>query len=307
MLKPGKDLFTFLLFLLRSGFFWLLAALNETYESEVYIPVSITGVPQTIALDEGEEDTIQAVIRDKGFIIMAYRLQGVQPIEVDFDKYKRNTGRVVVGNAEVRKLVSGVLENTAELRVLRPERLEYNFSMRVTKTVPVILSGTIEPEVNYYISQSTTNPDRVTIYLSKALADSVSFVETMPLDVHHIVDSTTVNVNLKPIRGVNFSQNKVSVTLFADILTEETADVPIQTVNVPEDRQLRLFPSRAKVRYVFGASMFDNVNINEFRVVADYNDIVSGSDKCPINIVETPHGVMKSETELKEVDYLIEY
>ena len=39
--KANKELFLFIFFLVLSGIFWLITTLNETYEKEFTIPVSI--------------------------------------------------------------------------------------------------------------------------------------------------------------------------------------------------------------------------------------------------------------------------
>ena len=306
-LRPGRDWLVFAFFVLVSGFFWLLATLNEYYESDVMIPVVITDVPNTVGVDGGTEDTIHAVIREKGFVIMVYKyIQGVAPVEVEFDVFSRQRGKISVSNIELKKLLSNVLESTVSIISLKPEKLEYTYSQKIEKEVPVILTGEIETEGNYYISQSLTIPDRVKVYVTKAMADSVKFVETEPLDINHVTDSTSVSVALRPIRGVSFEQKKVTVKIYADILTESSEVIPITAVNVPEGVTLRFFPSSVRVKYVFAASMYEQVDKREFVVEANFENIEPDSEKCPISIVSMPPGVVKADPDVTEVEYLME-
>jgi hypothetical protein len=48
--KANKELLIFLFFLGLSGIFWLNMALNETYEKEFAIPVSVVGIPKNAVL-----------------------------------------------------------------------------------------------------------------------------------------------------------------------------------------------------------------------------------------------------------------
>jgi len=48
--KANKELLLFLFFLALAGVFWLITTLNETYEKEFAIPVSISGIPKNAVL-----------------------------------------------------------------------------------------------------------------------------------------------------------------------------------------------------------------------------------------------------------------
>ena len=48
--KANKELLLFLFFLALAGVFWLITTLNETYEKEYAIPVSISGIPKNAVL-----------------------------------------------------------------------------------------------------------------------------------------------------------------------------------------------------------------------------------------------------------------
>ena len=46
----NREFLIFLFFLAVSGTFWLLLALNESYEREFEVPVVLTGVPRDVVL-----------------------------------------------------------------------------------------------------------------------------------------------------------------------------------------------------------------------------------------------------------------
>ena len=48
--KTNKEFLIFLFFLALSGFFWLFLTLNESYEKEFAIPVTITDIPKNVML-----------------------------------------------------------------------------------------------------------------------------------------------------------------------------------------------------------------------------------------------------------------
>lgn len=307
LFRPSREYFVFAFFLLLSGVVWLAVSLNDYYEREMVIPVLITDIPKTVAMDEGNEDTIRITVRDKGYSFINYIYGGeLGPIKLKFDNYKRKSGTLSVSSAELKKNILRMLENTATVTAIKPERLEYTYSYGVSKVVPIRLAGRIEPAEAYYIAQTQIIPDHVTIYVSQSIADSVKYVTTEDLNITNFFDSVNIDAKLKPMRGVNFSHNTVRVRLLADILTEEEVEVPVKAINVPEGVSLRFFPSRVKVKYVVGVSLTNEISSSGFVVQADYKDITPGTDKCKIQLVQRPHAVMRASTEVTQVDYLIE-
>ena len=70
--KTNKELLIFVFFLALSGIFWLQTTLNEVYEREFAIPVSVVGIPKNAVLTSDETDTVRVTIRDKGITLLTY-------------------------------------------------------------------------------------------------------------------------------------------------------------------------------------------------------------------------------------------
>ena len=104
--------------------------------------------------------------------------------------------------------------------------------------------------------------------------------------------------------------------LYPDILTEEVVEVPIEAINVPKDKVLRIFPPKIDVRFVVGVNQIKHMPKDEitkqilpvgFRVYADYKEIErKGSEHCHIYVGASPSNVRNAQVETDEVDYLIE-
>lgn len=108
-------------------------------------------------------------------------------------------------------------------------------------------------------------------------------------------------------RGLKIIPDKITLTLFPDILTEEVMEVPIRAINTPEGKVLRTFPARVKIRFTVGASMFRKVKAENFLVVVDYNDIAAHpSDKCRLQLRTMPPAVRNARLEIQNIDYIIE-
>ena len=86
--QVNKEFLLFLFFLALSGVFWLFMTLNETYEKEFSIPVTITNIPQNVVLTSDETDTLRVTIRDKGITLATYMyVDGLKNIMLNFSSH----------------------------------------------------------------------------------------------------------------------------------------------------------------------------------------------------------------------------
>ena len=304
----NKEFLIFLFFLMLSGTFWLVLTLNETYEREFLIPVRLVDVPKNVVITGDGEDTIRVTIRDKGYALATYMFSDMlRPIEVNFKNYAKTEGRGSFPSAYMKKQLEQRLYGGSKVTAIKPERFEFFFNYGLNKRVPIKLLGKITPGESYYIAKTKFSPDSITIYASESILDSIKYVFTEPLQLSDVTDTITENVNIRKMLGVKCLPAVVDVSIYPDVLTEESIEVPITPINVPANKVLRTFPSRVKVSFVTGASLFRSIRPESFSVVADYNDVADHpSDKCNIYLRATPSGVNKAKTELKQVDYLIE-
>lgn len=307
--QMNKEFLIFLFFLFLSGIFWLMMTLNETYEQEVRVPVKLTGVPTSVVITGALPDSMRVTVRDKGYTIVTY-LYGdrIKPVIVNFAAYaNRQTGRGTVPSADMQKMVLLKLSGSSKIVGMKPDRLDFYFNYGQSKKVPVRLTGSVVPERGFYLARTRILPDSVVIYANRSLLDSIRYVSTSPLRIVNFGDTVVHEAALAPITGVKMVPSCVKVALYPDILTEETMEVPVHAVNMPEGKVLRTFPSKVKVRFTVGVSMFRNVRPEQFVVVADYNELAADpSPKCRLHLRVMPHGVRNASLDMQQVDYLIE-
>lgn len=305
----NKEFLIFLFFLFLSGFFWLLVALNESYEREICVPLYMTGVPQNVVITTELPDTVHVTIKDKGYSLASY-LYGdrLGSITLDFSQYaNRAKGYGEVPATDIQKIIRQRLYAGTTIVSMKPTKLDFYFSYGQSKKVPIRANGKIEPEAMYYVARTHFFPEMVTIYASKNILDKIDYVTTEPLNIVNFNDTITQNVRLQKIKGVKIVPMQVKLSVYPDIMTEESIEVPVKTVNVPEDVTLRTFPSRVRVNFTVGASVFRNITPEQFSIEVDYNEIEqSGSEKCELHLKNTPQNAKNVQLEVTHVDYLIE-
>lgn len=305
----NKQFLIFLFFLAISGGFWFVMTLNETYETDVEIPVRIISVPENVVVTSDETDTIKATLRDKGYMIASYLYgAGIKTIKVGFKNHSKSSGALTVSASELQGLLSSQLASTTKIIGFKPSKVVFYYNYGQSKKVPVRWSGRVIPEHLYFISNVDYSPDSISVYASKEKLDSIHYVQTEDLNYAGFRDTLSIKCNLKKMKGVKFVPDKIGVTFHTDVLTEESIDeVPIVCINMPEGKTLRTFPSKASVSFVAGATLIKKLRPEDFVVVVDYKEIEqSPAEKCKLYLKKVPHGVSRAVINQKQVDYLIE-
>ena len=307
--RANREFLVFLFFLALSGIFWLLLTLNETYEKEYAVPVSITNIPKNAVLTSEETDTVKVTIRDKGYTLMTY-LYGdiINKLNMNFHNYSHNNGTGIVTSQDIQKQLYLQLASGSKITSVKPEKLEFFYNYGAKKKVPVRWSGRVIPEELYFISRVTFSPDSVLIYASDQKLDSINMVYTEQLNYANFRDTLRVACELSKIKGVKMVPDKVNVSFFTDVLTEEYIEgIPVKGINMPEGKVLRTFPAKVKVSFVTGVNVYRNLKREDFTVVADYRDIEKNpTEKCRLYLKEVPSGISKAHLATNYVDYLIE-
>lgn len=307
--SANMEFLTFFFFLVLSTIFWLMTALNETYEREIGVPAYLVNIPKNVVVTSDMEDTVRVTVRDKGFALLAYTYgEGIRPINVNFQSaITRQSGYGVVSSQELMKMINQRFSGSSKIVQVKPDRLDFHYNYGLSRQVSVKMSGHVVPGKSFYLARTRFWPEKVTVYGSKQALDSLRFVKTVPINITNFNDTVLRTVALETIKGVKIVPNTVRIGLYPDILTEENIEVPITAVNMPEGKVLRTFPQRVMVNFIVGASMFRSISPEQFAVVVDYNEIIDHpSDKCSIHLRETPQGVRNARLKMTQVDYLIE-
>ena len=305
----NKEFLIFLFFLALSGCFWLMMALNETYERELQIPVRLVGVPRNAVVTGDLPDSVRVVVRDKGFTLVTYEYgRWFRPLSFKFSSFAdEDTGHGVIPSADAIRQVQAQLYGSTKLLSMKPDKLDFYFTYGASKQVPVKFKGKVTTARTYYLAHTEFMPSTVTVYANKKQLDQLKYVEIEPFNYRNLQDTIHQTVRLQKMRGMKIVPSMVRLSVYPDVLTEESVDVPVSAINMPQGMVLRTFPSRVTVRFTVGASLFRTIRPEQFKVVVDYEELADNpSDKCTLQLRSVPRSVSKARLDINKVDYLLE-
>ena len=64
--------------------------LDETYEKEIEVPVTLVDIPKNVVLTSDTTTDIRVTVRDKGYYLLTYLYSNkIHPIKVKFNSYAK--------------------------------------------------------------------------------------------------------------------------------------------------------------------------------------------------------------------------
>lgn len=308
--RKNREFLIFLFFFALSAVFWLLQTLNETFETEVVVPLKLNNVPSNLIITSDLPDELHVTVQDKGSILMKYLYgQPLTPVTVDYKNYDFGgmAGRVQVQEAEVRRAIAAQLFSSTRIQSIKPDTLEFFYNRGLKKKVPVLISGVIEPAQQYYLRHVVAKPDSVVVFAPSSILDTLQAAYTQNFYQAGLVESKNLQIPVRPIRGAKFIPDVLDVQIDVDIYTEKTVEVPIVGVNFPADKDLRIFPSKVKVTFKVGSKSYKSITADDFVLVISYEELINNeSSKIPLHLKSIPEGVSSVRIHPSEVDYLLE-
>lgn len=312
--KQNKELITFFLFVLFAVLMWFVNNAQLVIETDLKVPVSYDTLPQDVVISNKLPDSLNVWVRDDGYVLYGYIFSkvfhpGSLNVSINLMEWKHPGGVAHIPSIHLKGKVSDLMEPTTEILRISPDTITVCYVEKDSKEVPVKLNSDIHLSRQYMlVDEPELNPASVVIYASKDLLDKIDMVETELITVEDHRDSATLNVPLKVIDGVQFSQDDIEVVLRAEPFTETSVSIPVTGANMPEGCQLHTFPSSVNVTFLIRESEYGAVNAKDFKAQVDFNETGSDNDNILQQVILTqcPTYAVRPQISPDKVESLIE-
>lgn len=304
-----REFLFFLFFVFIASAFWMLQTLDETYETEITLPLRIKNVPENVVFTNDIPSVLDLRVEDKGTVLVNYMLgQGFMPLTLDFNQYKQKGDHIRIPSTDLEKTILSQLTVSTKLIDIAPDTLEIIYTQGRGKKLPVKLQGNFSAKRQYYIADQTISPDSVMVYAPPAILENMHTVYTQITDLTDITDTVTHTIPLATTKGVKLVPDQINAQFIADILTEKTVTVPIIGIGFPANRQLKTFPSKVDITFQVGMHWFKEITAEDFSVSVSYEDLLKNpsSDRCDLQVTTAPTNVSHIRLSSTSAEYLIE-
>lgn len=308
--KRTQDAFLYLFFVLICTIFWFARELEESFSTDVVVPVKLVDVPKGVIVTTDVPKELKLTIHDKGAELIPILLRKhTDTLFISFKNFDNHepTGHSTLMLSQLQSSLKNLLPDGASILSMTPDTVAFYYNRGLHRRLPVQIQGTLEAASQYCIINTRFTPDSVDIYAPLSVLDTMHAAYTERITLNEVNKTMSMPVRIKTQRGVRVFPDSVTLRTEVDILTRQTLDVPVVGINFPADKTLRTFPSSVKVSYLVPEGQHKNIDPSEFAVVIAYAELLeNNTNHCRPHLTNTPAGVTGTLIDPIEVDYLLE-
>lgn len=307
LVRVQRNILVFFVFLLIAIVFWFMQAMQETTTAQLTYQLHITNVPKEIIFTSDVPKTVSISVSGRGWTILQYWSKlDKRELNVNFSDIEKSNSKLILDGNLWKRLTQKDFGNGLRYVSSLPSSLDIYFSNGLTKRVPIVFNGTIKPQPQYLICGIDIDPDSADIIAPIYLLDSIHEVATVPQTIVNLEDTLNTVIPLQTAAGIKVLPDSVRLTVCVDLFTEKTIEVPIYCENIPANRVLRTFPSKAQVTFHVSSSMINKISSRDFIVVVDYDKLDNNSKKCNLELRSQPDYVNHVRITPEQIEYVIE-
>lgn len=183
------------------------------------------------------------------------------------------------------ELVEGVELNQGFINV--------SLSINSTKEVPIKLKTTGNPPDGINISKYTFSQERVSIVGAKETLDSINSIDTKPIDLTQIKETTNINIDLDLPEGIFLSDTdkKIILNIKVDKLENKEISIPVENIaveNLGEGLNWKSLDNNENILINLegGTSDLDKVNGENIKLKLNLSELDKGKHTVDINLEE---------------------
>ena len=300
-----KDALIYLLFVGLATLFWWGRAMSSQREVEVKLPVAYTQVPAQVVFNTPLPTHLEVVLRDNGRLLR--QVQHTKPtVTISLaDKLNETHGTLQLSTDVLRQKIQDNLPGSTAIQQIRPEEITTTYYVEATKKVPIRLCATWTLEKQYQLAEPPVlEPAWVNIYGTQEAIDTIDSISTDSVIVEKLQDQVHRDIALLIPTGIRTDQPTISVTWNAEMFTEKSFQLPIEIINLPDNKVMHLFPQTTTITARVGISHFADLIEEDFKAVCEYP--AQAQTTLPVTIICNNPYVTQMRTSIREVEYIIE-
>ncbi len=304
-----KKILAFSFFVIIASFLWFMQIYNQYFETSITIPIKYISVPDSIIFQDSLPSQINLRIKDNGFSMFRYYFQKRDTLRLDVSAILNGSSSKILQGSAFDMYVHKALPASSQLLSYDPIRISFNYAILEYKKVPLIFDGQINLSPGYFLkSDIKTTPDSVTAYASKLDLDKLMFAYTANDTINGLSFDKRVTYKLAPVKGVKFVPEEVYIDVPIEAYTQKNVEIAVECINLPENLNVKFFPSKVKLSFFVGVSEVDSIKIKDFSVAIDYEGIKESKQaSVPVRITSSPSYVRNLTISPPNVEFIFEY
>lgn len=301
--KRGRNVLTFLIFVVISTIFWFIMVLSNENVHEFEVPLNIENIPSDVTLLSDVPQKISVEAKDKGTNLLRWQWGNAPVVQLSFSDFLDNGRYLSMNTTQLSGIVRSAFGGSINIVNIKPDSLYISYTTNPGVLKPITGKWDITTSPNHVISGPITfSTDSVKVYSAYALPKSLE-IQTDSIILSGLTDTTNVEVTLKSLNGIKIVPSKVNVQIPVEPLIVKKRSIPVEVVNAPDTVNVITFPSSVEISYTIPLSVY---NHDEARVkaIATYSQNLK---KLPVSLTDLPSTYRNTVLAADSVEFLLEY
>ncbi|MDO5664773.1 MAG: YbbR-like domain-containing protein [Bacteroidia bacterium] len=302
-----KNILLFFGFFILAFIFWLMLFFQRDIEATYKIPLRYTNIPDDVVFNTSLPNDIEIRLADKGSEIFRYTFTLKDSIEIDIAKYKEDRINNLQGT-ELTQLIRAQLSQSTNLKAYYPINISLATSKLQKKELKVVFDGVISTSRNNLVTDSATFlPKTVTAYGSQSQLAEISTAVTEYTLFNNLKATSQLKVKIMPVSGIKFIPDEVEIYISVLEYTERKFEVPITVRNVPDNIDVKFFPSQTEVSFSVTLEEYKKIIPEDFKVELDYRKFFKNENgRVDLELSENPSAIRNTKLSPSSVEFLLE-
>jgi len=311
--RIDHKILVYLVFVAISTVFWFLNKLNDDYSSTIHYPVRYAHLPKNKFLVNKPPEYLNLNVSAYGYTLLRYKLNpAIFPVVINVDEFgkdinKKGGSQLVLQTRYIREAINKQLSDDVNIIDILPDVITLKFADIITKKVAVKPNVELDFDKECMLDGNITfSPDSIEITGADIILDTLTAVYTKFHRFKKLYKPLKRNIALQSIENVKFSKHKVIINLPVSKFTQESFDVVIRPVNVPDTLELITFPRIVKVSCMLSLNNYKKMRSKDFILEVDYNDIKKLlGQKLPVKLTFAPYNVKNVTYYPENVEFIL--
>lgn len=239
---------------------WVLVTLNQSYEYNLYFPIKIVQVPDSLEVTDLETETLNLTTEGLGVdLFMAYLRSRNDTLELPFrPQYEQDDP--IPSSSYYNDIQKSFRSPNIKLSRITPDQIFVDFDFKIFKKVPLKLTTEIGLKKAYQLEAPPRKlTDSVKLYGAASRLSSIDEWRTLDAITAPLDHPQTISLDVDTASDIEVIPAKASIFVQPRLYTETTLDIPIQIMDVPEDIEVRLSHPSVKAVCLVPMDEYDNL------------------------------------------------
>lgn len=261
--------------------------MNDEVQHDIDITISVSDLPSNVTLMNSDCDkiNISVGVKDRGINVLVKKYINKGTIKIPFSDFVDDGHRILLSDAQLTTALRQYFGPYSSIVTHDPDSLSLPYTSTPPVKLPIKIDANVTTEPQFIVNGSLKpSIDSVLVYSNGIMTDSLHAITTKPLNLKNINDTITTTVDLATPIGCRIIPERIEITVPVEPLISKTIEVPVEVLNLSENKNIIIFPSTVRFTCLVPMSTF-NDNSYPIKAYANFDERKDNTIPLEISIL----------------------